>query len=415
MPQVIKKLNGLISLTFLMLPSLLFSQGSNYSGPYEKSPPLVYTRQQNIVIEGLEFTNKDLSVSDGRCITLWNCENVIIKNCKFKDVLMKTAIYAENSTNVTIINCVFENIQVGLLAGNCNGGIKFEENDIKNIVGDLYDGSRFSQAVQFNQCNGPGNSISYNVIENIPGESSPEDIINIFHSNGTAESPIIIRGNWIRGGGPSGSGGGILIGDWGGSYQIAEDNILVDPGQYGMGIAGGHDMTLRNNKIYARQQPFTNLGLSIVNWTIEETGPSYNIIIENNKVNWTNKDGTFNIAWFSGHMREAFPDWEKASVRDPSIFKDILPDVILNRAGIETPEVKIFKDRFNRVSVKSFESSPPPADIIIYDSTGKKIATGEIVRFRNLVDQVLDPGNYDVKVSFKDLLKIKREYITIDN
>jgi len=182
-----------------------------------------------------------------------------------------------------------------------------------------------------------------------------------------------------------------------------------------MGIGGGHDMTLRNNKVYARQQPFTNVGLSIVNWTIEQTGPSYNIVIENNAINWISKDGSVGTAWFSPHMREAFPDWEKANVRDPSIFKDILPDVILNRAGIETPEVKIFKDRFNRISIKNFEYPPPSADIVIYDSTGKKIANGEITRFRNLVDQVLNPGNYDVKVSFKDPLKIKREYITINN
>lgn len=339
MPQVIKKLIGLISLTFLflMLPSTLFSQGSNYNGPYETSPPLVYTDQKNIVIEGLEFTNTDSIVSDGRCITLTNCENVIIRNCKFKNVPLNAAIYANGSSNITVTNCVFENVQAGLRGHKCEGGIKFENNDLKNIVGDLSGGSRFSQAVQFDKCNGPDNSISYNVIENIPGESSPEDVINIFHSNGTAESPIIIRGNWIRGGGPSGSGGGILIGDWGGSYQIIENNILVDPGQYGLQIAGGHNMTIRNNKVYGRQQPFSNVGLVIVNWTSKQTGPSYNITVENNRINWTNRDGVFNTAWFAGNMQEVVSDSQKEVIRDPSITQNILPEVILNSTEMDTP------------------------------------------------------------------------------
>ena len=330
---MMNKINFNITLLILMFPVFVYSQGSNYSGPYEKASPRNYTNQNNIVIEGLEFTNADTLLFNGRCITLWDCENVIVRNCKFKDVPLNAAVYAQGSTNITVTNCVFENVSKALLAGSCKGGIIFTENDVKNVVGNLYGGSVFSQAVQFNTCSGPGNSISYNVVENIPGESSPEDVISIFHSNGTPESPIIVKGNWIRGGGPSPSGGGILLGDWGGSYQIAEDNILVDPGQYGMGIAGGHDMTLRNNKIFARQQSFSNVGLSIVNWTIRQTGASYNIVVENNAVNWTNRDGNFNTAYFHEHMQDAYPDWEKASIRDPSISKNILPDLILNRAN----------------------------------------------------------------------------------
>ena len=333
MIRIINNIRHLILFTIVLLPSLLFGQGSNYTGPYEKSLSLEYKEKNDFVIDGLEFSS-----SDGKCITLWGCENVVIRNCKFKDVFVDAAVYVQGSTNVTITNCQFENVQAGLIVSRGKGGIKFENNSVKNIVGDLHGGSRFSQAVQFIESNGPGNSISYNVIENIPGESFPEDIINIFHSNGTAESPIIIKGNWIRGGGPSASGGGILMGDWGGSYQIAEDNILVNPGQYGMGIGGGHDIILRNNKIYAKQQPFTNVGLSICNWTQKETGPSSNIIVENNSINWTNKEGAISTAWVYENMHDACPDWQKASIPDLSITEDILPNNILNRNALEAKE-----------------------------------------------------------------------------
>jgi len=70
----------------------------------------------------------------------------------------------------------------------------------------------------------------------------------------TSQGIKFVRGNWIRGGGPSTSGGGINIGDYGGSYQITENNILVNPGQYGIGISGGNNMIMRNNKVYGKKK-----------------------------------------------------------------------------------------------------------------------------------------------------------------
>ncbi len=117
------------------------------------------------------------------------------------------------------------------------------------------------QMVQFNNVKGGGNSINYNVVENILGQSSPEDAISVYMSNGIVGDPIQVVGNWIRGGGPSGSGGGIMVGDYGGSHILVKDNILVDPGQYGIAISSGTGISIKNNKIYAKQQSFTNVGL----------------------------------------------------------------------------------------------------------------------------------------------------------
>ena len=147
---------------------------------------------------------------------------------------------------------------------------------------------------QFIQVTGAGNSVSYNVNENFPGQSDPEDLININQSSGTAQSPIVVKGNWIRGGGPSVSGGGINLGDLNGAYQVAEDNILVNPGQYGIAISGGHDMALKNNTVYAKRDNFTNVGLIAVNWY---EGQAYNITVSGNKINYTNKDGAQNSWW----------------------------------------------------------------------------------------------------------------------
>ncbi|MDD4728552.1 MAG: right-handed parallel beta-helix repeat-containing protein [Dysgonamonadaceae bacterium] len=425
MNKVIKNNKYLALFCALMIPLLTFGQGSRYTGTYKKSDPITLKNEKDIIIEGLEISD-----IEGRAITLFSCQNIIIRNCKFKNINTAAALYAEKGANILITDCFFENVHRGFIAGNCTGNIKFEHNDVKNILGNLRGGSVFSQAVQFNGCNGEGNSISYNCIENIPGESSPEDNIALYKSNGTPKSPIMIKANWIRGGGPSGSGGGINLGDWGGSYQIAEDNILVNPGQVGMGMAGGHDMTFKNNKIYAKRQPFTNVGLVIHNWTPDKTGKSYNITIDNNQINWTNSDGNYNTAWVSNSMREIVKDWYNQGLRNPNITEKILPEVIIQRfrktedeshpdvekpdnTTPESPITDIYTDRFNRISIKCLVSPIPLATANIYTSSGQRIASRNLSRFRTLIDHVLNPGEYNVEVSYGSPVITETKKITI--
>lgn len=395
-----------------MIPLLTFGQGSRYTGTYKKSDPIEYKNKNGIVIDGLE-----ISATNEYCIVLWDCNNIIIKNCKFGPTTKMRAIYLYGCTDITIVDCTFENVQTGLLASLCKGNIKFEHNDVKNILGELKGGTKYANMVQFNDCSGAGNSISYNVCENLEGQSSVEDIINMFKSNGTPESPIRITNNWLRGGGPSPSGGGILLGDHGGSHQIAENNILVNPGQYGMGIAGGHNMTLRNNKIYSKKQSFTNVGIVVNNWTPDKTGESYNITIDNNQVNWTHKDGYYNTAWVSGGMREIVKDWYNQGLRNPNITEKILPEIIFQRfrktedeknpdvekpdnTTPESPITDAYIDRFNRISIKCLVSPIPIATANIYTSSGQRIASRNLSRFRTLIDHVLNPGEYIVEISY---------------
>jgi hypothetical protein len=156
------------------------------------------------------------------------------------------------------------------------------------------------QLAQFDKCYGPNNCINFNLGQNILGQSNPEDEISIFQSNGTSNSPIQIIGNQIRGGGPSGSGSGIMTGDGGGSYILVESNILVDPGQVGIGIAGGDHIQILSNKLYAKQQPFTNVGLSVWNQTNLPL-PCGNLVVTGNQVRWYNSSGAENPGWNNGN------------------------------------------------------------------------------------------------------------------
>ena len=89
-----------------------------------------------------------------------------------------------------------------------------------------------------------------------------------------------------------------MTGDYGGSYIIVDNNTLVDPGQYGIAIAGGNNITIINNKIYGKRQPFTNNPLYV--WGQLGVACS-NINVKGNRANWTDRNGYNNMGWNAGN------------------------------------------------------------------------------------------------------------------
>jgi parallel beta-helix repeat protein len=259
---------------FLSLPS---SGAKNISG------------QSNVVIENLRFEN-----ISGNPLYIKGSNNITIRNCFFNKATME-AIVIENSSNVKVENCLFNGVTTGVYALGSQS-IKVDNNQFVNVR--QRSGGGRGQFVQFNGVSGAGNSVSNNKGENFLGESDPEDLISLFKSSGTASSPIAVRNNMFRGGGPSASGGGIMSGDYGGSYQIVENNTLLDPGQYGIAAAGGSNISLLNNKIFAKQQPFTNNPLYV--WAQQGASCS-NITVKGNRVTWTDKSGSKNNGWNAGN------------------------------------------------------------------------------------------------------------------
>lgn len=388
-------------LIILLMPQVNFAQGSRYNGSFIKSTQIRHVNKSNFIIEGLEF-----SATDSDCIALYDCENVIIRNCKFGPSPSQRGIYLFKCKNVTIMDCTFGNTQSGLVASTSQG-IKFEYNDLTNIVGPLEGGKKIGVMAQFIEVYGAENSVSYNVCENFEGKSAPEDLVNMYSSNGTPSSPIRINSNWIRGGGPSSSGGGINLGDGGGSYQIAENNILVDPGQYGVGISGGNNMTLKNNKVFGKRQFFSNVGITACNW-YEKIGKSFNITISNNEVNYTHRDGYRNNFWVAGNMGTI--NGSATNKYNPSLNESILPEKIIGRARSSTnikeyeeindPLISIYLDNKNFVCVNFKGEIVSGASISIVNSNGEEVAKSNMTAYHSVVhNNSLTSGDYMVEVN----------------
>ncbi|WP_211360713.1 right-handed parallel beta-helix repeat-containing protein [Mucilaginibacter frigoritolerans] len=255
-------------------------------------------------------------------ITLINCYNIHItrnKLCHSVDV----GIRLYKCKNIHVDNNYFNDVSSGLYAEKTNeGGIVVDHNQFLNMQGPFPRG----QFVQFNNVNGPGNAISYNRCENILGKSNPEDAISLYKSNGTSQSPIMVKGNWIRGGGPSKTGGGIMLGDNGGSYLTASYNILIDPGQYGIAISGGDHNSIVNNFIYCRSQSFTNVGLYVASYS---GGPITNSKVAQNKVKCFNNKNNENNVWLSPGTPMPI-GWETNSW-GANIGPSLLPAIIITR------------------------------------------------------------------------------------
>jgi len=283
--------------------------------PYVASGVINLNGAHDITISGKSITGGSVPA-----ITLTNCYNIHITENKLYNSTAP-GIYLYNCKNIKINYNYITNVSTGVYAQQSSaGGIVVNRNQFLNMKGPFPRG----QFVQFNNINGINNSISYNRGENILGQSNPEDAISLYQSHGTAESPIAIVGNWIRGGGPSASGGGIMLGDSGGSYLMASGNILVNPGQYGMAISGGDHNSITNNTVYGVSQAFTNIGLFV---DCIGGHAITNSTVSNNRINFFNASHVMNNAWLAPGVQMP-AGWNNNSL-GVNISANVLPKVII--------------------------------------------------------------------------------------
>jgi len=293
------------------------SIGTGTSILYTASGAISLTNAHDITITGKGITGGTVP-----CIFLSNCYNIHITGNKLYNS-SDVGIHLYMCYNITVDNNYFAKVSSGVYAEQTTaGGIIVNSNQFFNMVGPFPRG----QFVQFNNVSGAGNSISNNKGENILGQSYPEDGISLYQSKGTPSSPIIVNGNWIRGGGPSSSGGGIMLGDNGGSYETASYNILVNPGEYGMAIAGGDHNSILNNSIFGSSQSFTNVGLYVnsINGYAET-----NSTVSGNSVLFFNSSGYENNCWLAPNVSKP-TGWDTLNIWGAAnVSSSLLPSIII--------------------------------------------------------------------------------------
>ncbi|WP_234568214.1 hypothetical protein [Rhodohalobacter sp. 614A] len=143
------------------------------------------------------------------------------------------------------------------------------------------------------------------------GNTSLVDFISIFKSEGISSDWIQVNNNRARtngtGSGMDTNGSFIMLGDWGGKYQEAKNNIGVNPGQVGIGAASGNHIRVEDNQMYSQLIDGIS-NVAFYSWKNPIDAPNCsNHIYENNIANWIygkhdqpNNYGNQNIAWSNG-------------------------------------------------------------------------------------------------------------------
>lgn len=176
--------------------------------------------------------------------------DVLIRKVTFSNIAPDSsgqyfgAIQFDHSTKVTVSESNFENVASGIRLRFSKGPLEIINNHARNT------GRNFFQC---DDCNGGGIRITANslVRSDAYGADTLEDWINLYKSSGDSTDWIRVNHNRARGHSLSGSGSFIMLGDAGGMYQEAVGNIGVNPGQVGIGIAGGHDIKVEANQMYS--------------------------------------------------------------------------------------------------------------------------------------------------------------------
>lgn len=241
-----------------------------------------------VTIEGIEIKNyidNGIFFDEGKRVRLTRLK---ISDSGSGDGDKNGAIRLKNVSDIIISHNNFTRVSAGILPTKCRGPVRIEWNSGINI------GRNF---IQLGRCKGAGIVIQYNMMERRGdylrhGAADVEDWISIYKSHGTKESPILIRHNRAQGHGFSESGSFIILGDDGGSFQVAEENVGVNPGQVGIGIAGGHNMRVKNNILYSDEWEDSNVAFYSADYS--SPFPCDAHVITDNRSLWYHRTGKQN-------------------------------------------------------------------------------------------------------------------------
>lgn len=305
----------LIFFILLSVPYAVMGQGR-----FRHNSPIDLSGAHDVTISGEKIIGGERD-----CIRLKDCRNIHITRCLLKHS-ERVGILLENCKNVLIDSCYLEDLQSGVNAKH-SVSIKVNSNHFLNMNGPFPAGC----AVQFNDVSAPASQINYNRVMNIKGEARhPQDLLSVYKSNGMPGDSIQVIGNWIKGGqviNDSGGAAGIVLGDVGGSYQVARNNIVINGGFVGMQVQGGSHIKMDHNVIYSSRTEYSNDGLSYGNYSGQ---PSEDVEISYNKIRFFNRNGQESDSWWDPKTVKKPKGWE-TNILGTDIDEHLLPEKLFER------------------------------------------------------------------------------------
>ena len=269
-----------------------------------------------------------------------NTHHLMIRNVDFHSISPDSsgqrfgAIQLDFAQHIVVTDSRFENVASGVRFGHSEGPLKLLRSEGINS------GRNFFQC---DQCVGPGIRINDNSMRRDWdfGVDPLEDWINLHISSGTPSDYIQVNNNRARGRSSSESGSFILLGDEGGAYQEAIGNQGVNPGEIGIGIAGGQSIRVQGNRMYSHPSEEGNVAFYSIGFTTPCSRHQFSDSnsADSNRANWQRSNGYLNRAWADG----------KCGISNEEIHSKIVEDTLL------TPE--IWHDWENKLMDRSYDTT----------------------------------------------------------
>jgi hypothetical protein len=203
----------------------------------------------NVTIDNVTGTALDPEVSGaqrGAFLSATQVASLTVKNCSIIGASFGINLTASSPTTLEISNNYASNLEDR--ASDGQGGFLATRPSLGHFV-------------ILNGVSAPsGADISWNQVVQTIGQSSTEDVINIFNSQGSQGHPIAVHDNYMEGSSsPVVNGhytGTALITDGPGTgdaqptaFVLFQANQVVATAGTGVGIAAGHDVTATANRI----------------------------------------------------------------------------------------------------------------------------------------------------------------------
>ncbi len=242
----------------------------------------------HVTIDNVTATALDPGVKGlqrGAFVSATNVASLVVRNCTVTGASF--GVYAADSTVSTLQ--VVNNLALNLedRASDGQGGLLATRPDLGHFV--------ILSRIAAPQ----GAEIGWNKIVQTMGQSSVEDVINVYRSEGAPGEPIRVHDNYIEGNSspsaPSNYSGAGVIADGGATapvtaYALFENNDVVHTAGSGVVIANGHDVTAAGNRIVSCGQSAAGawFAMTYANaasiWDFYGSGPS---LFYNNTVSAT--------------------------------------------------------------------------------------------------------------------------------
>ena len=292
---------------------LVISRGGIYRGSWDSNDPDVPVVTINTK-EHVTITDSLLS-GRGSLIRVANGlrgANVTIQNVRgiALDPLIRGKgrgdfFHAEEAKSIIVRNCTMVHVRFGIyilhsnlshLVINNNLALNMEDRDSDGHGGLSASRTYSGHFIQLNRVSVPkGGTIAWNQVINVWGQSSVEDVIDIYDSRGSAANAIVIMNNYIQGAFSSGahsySGGGIMVegssndADGESAFIRLTNNVITQTGNYGLAISSGHDISMIRNRVVSCGTDASGNWIASRNataaylWNIADTNVFYNNII----------------------------------------------------------------------------------------------------------------------------------------